>query len=169
MTAKIYRYNFSADFIQQIEYFAKVYKYEDRHEFKEKWDEWLEDNSELVDEEKERLTTLGYDGDIESKMYTSARYYFSKKISKTTVKKRKTYVAIDKSILGIMDEHILENYANEDYTQKNGFEEFYTEHEDLLTYEDNETIKNYNIDLKEKFKKTYKNRYYLMMKKIGAN
>ena len=65
------------------------------------------------------------------------------------------------------DEHILENYANENYTQKNGFEEFYTEHEDLLTYEENTgPIKN---DFKEKYKKTYKNRYYLIAKKNGLN
>lgn len=164
MTAKIYRFNFSPEFIAELEYFAKIHKYEDKNGFKEKWTEWVEENKELIDAEKERLEELNYDGDIDNKMYTSARYYFrKKKEEKVEPKKRKVYVPISKEILGIIDEHISENYDNSGYTQQNGFEDFYEENEDLLEYD---IILSSKENLKDKIKKTYKNRYYIFIKKL---
>lgn len=151
------------EFINELEYFANVYKYEDRHGFKERWNEWIEENEDMIEEEKDRLIELGYEGDIDAKMFTSARYYFRKKQPKSEPKKRKIYTKLSKQILEIMDEHISNNYFKNDYTQKSGFEDFYEQNEDLLIYELDISK---NEALKDKVKKTYKNRYYVMMKKI---
>lgn len=163
MSTKIYRYKFSPKFINQLEYFANVHKYEDRVGFKEKWEEWVEENEEIVEEERDRLIELGYDGDVDNKMFTSARYYFRKKQPKSEPKKRKTYMTISKTILEIIDEHITNNYLKDDYTQKDGFEDFYEQNEDLIKYEihiDKQDV------LKQKIKKTYKNRYFRIVKQL---
>lgn len=162
-SVKIFRYNFSPEFIQQLDYFATIHKYEDRHGFKDKWLEWIEDNQDIIELEKIRLEQLGYNGDVNDKMFTSARYYFRKKQPKTEPKKRKTYTSLGKQMIAIIDEHILHNYSNQYYTQQNGFEEFYNDNEDLLLYENNSVKKD---DLIKKAKKTYKNRYFILMKSI---
>ena len=110
MPTKIYRYKFSQEFIHELECFSNLYKYEDRCGFKEKWAEWIEDNKEIIKNEKDRLLELGYEGNIDNKMFTSARYYFRKKQPKSEPKKRKTYIVISKQILQIIDEHIINNY-----------------------------------------------------------
>lgn len=162
-SVKIFRYNFSPEFIHQIDYFATIHKYEDRYGFKDKWLEWIDDNQEIVELEKDRLEQLGYNGNVKDKMFTSARYYFKKKQPKNEPKKRKTYTTLGKQMLAIIDEHILNNYSTSYYTQQNGFEDFYKDNEDLLLYENTTTKKD---DLLNKVKKTYKNRYFTLMKNI---
>jgi hypothetical protein len=77
--ANTFRFNFSDTVLEKLTQFSKMNKSYDRHAFKEAWKEWLSDNKNMVLEETERLTTLGYDGDITEKMYVSVRYYLRKK------------------------------------------------------------------------------------------
>lgn len=76
---RIYRYEFSKEFMDELYHFSKIHQYDDRHTYKEEWDKWINTNYELIKNEKLRLINLGYKGDIENKMFKSGRYYFRKK------------------------------------------------------------------------------------------
>jgi len=166
-----FRFNFSENFNQQLEYFSKIHKDDDRFDFKEYWDEWIENNEELIDCEKKRLKCIGYEGDVMNKMYVSARYYFRKKNVINYENKNKNQrcdrVTINKEILNLMDEHIKENKLNKNYTPKIGYEEFIKENNLII---ESEIINLLNFiddrnNIEKKIKKTYKNRFYLICRK----
>ena len=167
----IYRYKFKEDFTSDLYVFSKVHQYDDRHSFKEAWNIWVEDNKELIEEEVKRLIKIGYDGDVLDKMFKSARYYFRKKSTgqKEPIKRR-NYVGVQKELLQSMDKHINSNINNPDYKPSEGFSDFCKENTDVLKIEVNHLCKNgmkNSDEIKNKIKKTYKNRYFnLTLKKI---
>lgn len=165
----IFRFKFSDDFISELSQFAKIHQYDDRHAFKEAWNNWVEENQDLVDTESRNLINNGYDGDVLDKMFKSARYYFRKK---STEKKdpvvRRTYINVDKQLLDAMDEHIMENIDDDDYQPKSGFTDFCNSNIELLKKVVNEICQSGIKDAREiedKIKKTYKNRYFVLVKK----
>ena len=165
----IYRYKFTDDFTKELYTFSKVHQYDHRKDFKEAWDIWIEDNDNLVDDEVRRLTNLGYDGDIIDKMFKSARYYFRKKNNENNEpQKRRVYIGVQKDLLDSMDEHIISNINNKDYKPSEGFSLFCKEKIELLKEEVNNLCKagfTDHIEIKDKIKKTYKNRYFMLVKK----
>lgn len=85
---KIFRYKFAEETIQIIYQFSKVHQFDDRETFKEAWDKWLIDNEEQIQSEKRRLLDLGYEGNIDKKLYISSRYYYrNKQVGKQEPKK----------------------------------------------------------------------------------
>jgi len=166
---KIYRYKFSDEFIQELYNFSKIHQYDHRKDFKEAWELWIEEKSVIVSKEFTRLTELGYDGDILNKMFTSARYYFRKKgTEKKTPRMRCTYIGIQKELLDAMDNHIKIKLNETWYKPSIGFNDFCKNNIELLQQEIELLIK-YNIvasdDIKKKIKKTYKNRYFMIINK----
>ena len=165
----IYRYKLTDDFTKELYTFSKIHQYDHRKDFKEAWDIWIEDNDNLVDDEVRRLTNLGYDGDIIDKMFKSARYYFRKKNNeKNEPQKRRVYIGVQKDLLDSMDEHIISNINNKDYKPSEGFSLFCKEKIELLKEEVNNLCKagfTDHIEIKDKIKKTYKNRYFMLVKK----
>lgn len=165
----IYRFKFTEDFMIELHNFSKIHQYDDRKAFKEAWVIWAEENSDLIDAEVTRLNNIGYQGNVLDKMFKSARYYFRKK---STEKKepcdRKEYVGVKKEFLEVMDSHIRRNMKNVDYKPSNGFTIFCKENIELLKdeiailcnlgYTDSNDIRN-------KIKKTYKNRYFILINK----
>jgi len=166
----IFRYKFSDDFTNELFKFSKIHQYEHRKVFKESWENWLLENIEILNKEKNRLKILKYEGNIEEKMFKSARYYFRKKsVEKIKPIQRRNYISINKELLDIMDEH-LENICrnNSKCKPSNSFEEFCKIHIDILKESVNLLVKNgfTNVDeIKNKIKKTYKNRYFLLIRK----
>jgi hypothetical protein len=161
MDTRIYRYNFSDTFANQLYKFSKIHQYDDRKSFKDAWNLWTDENSRYIEDETCRLKRLGYKSDITDKMFKSARYYFRKKdTTKKEPVERKTYVSIDKTLLEIMDKHILENItmkpsvAYEDFVEKNA----------EILQEKMNAMQNIN-DPSQKVKKTYKNRYFVAINK----
>jgi hypothetical protein len=132
----IYRYKFTQEFMNEIYQFAKIHQYDERKYFKESWEIWIESNSDLVNSEVNRLTSLNYQGDIIDKMFKSARYYFRKK---GTVKKepvqRSNYIAVNKELLDAMDEHIITNITKKEYKPSEGFVDFCDTNIELLKEE----------------------------------
>jgi len=166
---KIYRYKLSDEFIEELYKFSKIHQYDHRKDFKDAWELWIDDNSIIVSQEFTRLTELGYDGDILTKMFTSARYYFRKKgTEKKEPRMRCTYIGIQKELLDAMDNHIILKLNEPWYKPSSGFTEFCKEHIELLQQEIELLIK-FNIvasdDIKKKIKKTYKNRYFMIINK----
>ena len=165
----IYRYKFTNEFTGELFTFSKIHQYDHRKDFKEAWKIWLEENESIVDDEVRRLHNLNYDGDVQEKMFKSARYYFRKK---STEKKepieRRIYVSVQKDLLDAIDEHINLQIKNENYKPSQGFDEFCKNNIELLKNEVNILCKNGLTDsneIKKKIKKTYKNRYFLIIKK----
>jgi hypothetical protein len=169
INATIFRFKFTEDFMEDLYKFSKIHQYDHRKDFKEAWNNWIEENDDIINEEVERLLDLGYDGDILDKMFKSARYYFRKK-SPVTIepKQRRPYITVSRDLLEAMDTHIKINIGLPDYQPKTGFVSFYEENNRLIIqtfrsfYEKN--IKDSEF-IQLKLKKTYKNRYFMIISK----
>jgi len=165
----IYRYKFTQEFMNEIYQFSKIHQYDERKDFKEAWEVWMEINSELINSEVNRLTTLNYQGDIIDKMFKSARYYFRKKgtVKKEPVK-RSNYVAVNKELLDAMDQHIIKNITKKEYKPSEGFVDFCDTNIELLKEEvkrlfEEEGLQKDAKTVEKKMKKTYKNRYFMVV------
>jgi len=160
----IFRFNFSEEFNKELGYFSKLHKCEDRIDFKENWQEWMIENDHLINEERKRLINLGYDGDIEDKMYKSVRYYFRKKPLRHEPLQRCARIAVSKDLLRQIDDHIKHNNFNETYTPQIAYEEFSNEYSELIKTEIQQLDMDDNDFMQNKIKKTYKNRFYVMIR-----
>ena len=165
---QIYRYKFLPNIIVLLTKFSKTHQYDPKEIYKEAWEMFVEENSEELGREVIRLTELGYDGDCFDKMYKSARYYFrKKKLSKIEPKKRRKYIACDRDVLDAMDDHINQNIQSEDYKPSDGYDNFVNSNQQLILLEINRMIDNGlndNNAIAKKIKKTYKNRYFQIMR-----
>ena len=160
----IYRYKFTQDVMDELHNFAKIHQYDDRVQFKEAWQLWTKEFEEMIRLEIGRLSNTGYNGDILDKMFKSARYYFRKKPTiKVQVKDRREYISFQKGILTLMDEHIKETRLK----PATGFADFCNLNMEPLKKEIAYLVEHNITDSKiiqTKFKKTYKNRYFLLNK-----
>jgi hypothetical protein len=165
---QIYRYKFTNEFMNEIYMFSKVHQYDHRKVFKEAWDVWIEENNNIVTNEVKRLSELGYDGNIIEKMFKSARYYFRKKSTeKKTLAERRIYVGVQKALLESMDKHIISGIIKTNYKPSEGFDDYCKYHVELLKEQVHILCKNgltNSNEIKKKIKKTYKNRYFLLIK-----
>lgn len=163
----IYRYKFSIEIMNEITAFSKIHQYDDRHTYKEAWNLWKDEQKDFVDAETERLTRLGYVGSVEDKMYKAGRYYFRKKDSTAPKGKqeRRNYISIDRKVREAMDTHICDIMRGDHFTPATGYTDFFGKNSAILAEETHRICKANTTDAKllaEKFKKTYKNRYYLL-------
>lgn len=182
------RFNLSKDLTDELMYFSKLHQFDDRKTFKEAWIKWKENenNKILLDLEINRLHNDGFEGNSEDKIFKSLRYYFKKKVSKETSekipqKKRKQYESLSEDFLGKIDEHIYNQLQSNiisktkttestilitSVSQANAYYDFCLNHKDIIQNEINLLIqknseKKYTaIELSNKFKKTYKNRFF---------
>jgi hypothetical protein len=165
----IYRYKFTNHFTDELYKFSKIHQYDHRKDFKEAWETWIDENSELIDSEIRRLVNLGYDGDILDKMFKSARYYFRKKSTeKKAPVKRRLYVGSQKELLEAMDQHINSSILSGEFKPSDGFDEFCRKNVEILKEQINQFIRagiSDSIEIKSKIKKTYKNRCFLIISK----
>ena len=163
-SANIYRYKFTQDIMDELHNFSKIHQFDDRHQFKEAWQLWTVEFDETIRVEIQRLSHNGYEGDILDKMFKSARYYFRKKSSvKPEVKERREYVSFQKDILILMDQHINSTKLK----PADGFTDFCNANMEPLKKEITYLVEHNIKDSKQiqaKFKKTYKNRYFLLNK-----
>ena len=172
---QIYRFKLNSDIVNMINDFSKLHERADKKTYKEKWNEWLETNKEIIDREKLRLSDLGFNKNVEDKMYRSGRYYFRKKSNneEKETKIRRKYIACDISFIELIDKHINESMESlkSDFKPSKEylvFEEKYKseindEIERIIESPESENIK--KSDAVDKIKKTYKNRYYLISHK----
>jgi hypothetical protein len=168
-TSNIFRYKFDSPIVNLINTFATTHKYDDASQFRDEWGEFIKDNKASIDREKQRLINLGYTGDINNKMYKSARYYFkNKSTEKKKTKQRRKYVTLNKEFLADMDRHILTVAFQQDMKPAHAYNNFVSD----ATYSeklDDVIQKLLDNDWKEpaaesKLKKTYKNRYFMQQK-----
>jgi hypothetical protein len=166
LNIQIYRFQFTDELNREIYKFAKIHQYEHRKVFKEAWEVWLEENNDIIAREIVRLNNIGYDGDVIDKMFKSARYYYRKKSTeKKALSERREYIGVQKDFLAAMDNHIKKGLLYEDYKPSDGFDGFCKDNIDLLKEEVQMLCKNgltNSEEIKNKIKKTYKNRYFLV-------
>ena len=169
--SKIYRYKFSKGFIENLKEFTRIHKYDEAKIFKEKFEEWKEENKEIIQREQIYMRNMGYEGDVISKMYKSARYYFKNKSNeKTKPKKRRQYIGIDIILKDKMDEFISDKInSNEDCPKPaDAFTEFIeNESNKIILSSEKQRLVSFGLsenDVDKKFKKTFKNRYFLKFK-----
>ena len=93
----IFRFKFTNEFTEHLLSFAKLHQYDDRVTYKEQWSRWLQNNDAFIQDESNRMKTLGYDGNVLEKMYKSGRYYFRTK-TKNQPKTRRKYISIDNTV-----------------------------------------------------------------------
>ena len=170
-TIKTYRYKFSKGFLEDLKEFTRIHKFDEAKVFKEHFDEWKDENKEIINREMNYMRNMGYEGDVITKMYKSARYYFKNKSNvKAKPKKRRQYIGIDVLLKDKMDEFIQEKIDGNNETPKpaDAYTEFIENEKNniMLTTEKKRLISfglNEN-DVDNKFKKTFKNRYFLKLK-----
>ena len=180
-----YRYKLSPEIIDEITRFSKIHMFSSREVFREKWNEWLVANNELIDKEKARLTEIGYTKSVTAKMFISARYYFKNKEHKPEqdtsnekdTSKPRAYIKISKELLNKIDIYIGEN-SNRDLKPSTSYELFTELNRDLIDGETNrltlEVVKEEKDKDKDKdekairencrakIKKTFKNRCFVL-------
>jgi hypothetical protein len=172
--------------VEQLSSFAKIHEYDDRKEFKEAWQKWMEepDIKNLIMTEVARLTVNGLSGDILDRMYKSARYYYRKKggevVNEPTIRKeyeglpRKVLKTIDDYIYSEIDRNIVETEKGGNHiitiTAAQSFTSYCKLHYDVISdllppmnQEEDSVNTNMREELKkvtDRLKKTYKNRFY---------
>ena len=167
-TKATFRYKFSENFMGSLIEFSRVHKFDKPDIFKEHWEEWTKYNKEIINLESDRLLRLGYTGNVGTKMYKSARYYFKNKSSvKKEPKKRRQYIGLERSLLDSMDEHIEAIGKREKPAQAfNNFMD--SEKYRMILKQEKSRLRSYNMDAEDihtKLKKTYKNRHFNKTKK----
>lgn len=185
VTIKTNRYTYSEEVVEQLSSFAKVHEYDDRKEFKEAWQKWMEepDVKNLIGSEVARLTVNGLTGDVLDRMYKSARYYYRKKCGEAVTEPtiRKEYEGLPRSVLKTIDDYIYsEINRNIAETEKGGnhiititaaksFTTYCKLHYDVISdllppmNDEDKVNTNMREELKkvtDRLKKTYKNRFY---------
>jgi hypothetical protein len=165
----IYRYKFTDEFTSELFKFSKIHQYDHRKDFKKAWLVWLDLNEELVESESRRLTNLSYIGDINDKMFKSARYYFRKKSTeKKAPIQRRCYIQVQKELLEAIDNHIRNMIISNETKPSDGFDDFCKNNKEALNIEVQNLYQSGMRDateIKNKIKKTYKNRYFLIISK----
>ena len=173
-TKSIFRFKFSKEFSDELFNFSKMHQHDERNVYKQEWDRWVNNNSFIIEEETKKLKENGFKGDVFDKMYKSSRYYFrKKKAEKVDPKKRRKYVSIDSDIIENMDNYIKQNINFYHVKPSISYEQFCMDYSNELDQEENRLI-DYGLEsnyINKKFKKTYKNRYFIInkMKKNGNN
>jgi hypothetical protein len=184
---KIFRYKLSDEVNDALALFTSLNRYNERKEIKNAWQQWCSKNVILVQDESRRLENLGYSGDdatVKKKMWTSVRYYHMKKNTKTiggggvvdgthisdtnnvTVKKRRKYITLDREFLELIDKHINEQIKSITFTPARSYELFVDEYDDNIkrVVQSLEGKGLSEDDFAFKLKKTYKNRYFNIIK-----
>jgi len=173
----IYRYKFSNEITELISNFSKLHQFDDRSDFREAWDIFYNSNIQVINEEKARLQDLNYKGNIDDKLFKSARYYFRNKALITSNtnseqiveksnkhEKKRDYITLSILILDLMDQHIKSNINKSDFTPANAYTNFCNTFTEEIKREIQILISEYNDissnNISNKIKKAYKNRYY---------
>jgi hypothetical protein len=159
---EIYRHKFAPEISQKIAEFSTEYGDSSLADFKSHWSEFLVTNKEVIEKEASRLHNEGMTANIIEKMFTSARYWHTKKQTKTIKDKNdKSYVTTTRAFLAAMDAHI-QKYGSI-MKPSDAFTHFCEANLDALKNEIT-YLKAANLtvdDIRTKIKKTYKNRHFV--------
>lgn len=182
MIIKKFRYDFTEEIGILLNDFSSNHENEKFKEFQKSWNIWI-NNPEIkikLNNERIRLIKEGYEGDVLDKMYKSSRYYCKKKnnsiIEKKQIKHTNRFSTIllriiDNSLTNEFKEHI-KKFNEVSLNQPDSYSRFCIYHKDDLLNEF-KRIRQVNgficNSIETKLKKTYKNRFHNIKKKIVEN
>ena len=139
------------------------------------WSNFVQSHQSLIELEEQRLRALGYTGDLNSKMFRSARYYRKPKNGQQEERVgvvRREYVATPEELLTKMDAHVRDNcFGTEPLSPKQGWAAFQEANRVAVEAAINDlsgTNKLTRPEAEEKVKKAYKNRHFLQRRKRQA-
>ena len=156
-----------------------------RSEADTRWGEFVTENEGMFETERRRLTALGYMGDLNTKMFRSARYYRGPRqqaagagdgaragadgaAAEPVV--RREYIAPPEHLLALMDEHVrLHCFGAEPRPPAHGWAAFQTEYGQAVTLVTQGLTGSDRLTSEQadaKVKKAYKNRHFLQRQKI---
>lgn len=177
MPARVYRHAIGPNILEKLRPFAQLHSSLSSKEFKTKWEVWCTTNELLIASESRRLVSLDYSGDIISKLYRAARYYFKTKPPTLTPQRKSNstpYLSLSPVLLRSMDTHIRANLAGtEPQPPATLYSNYIATHVELIplfTAEAERLRDHANLSddaIASKFKKTYKNRYFLMARAVS--
>lgn len=177
-----FRYIYTDEVADLLNEFAEIHRYDERKTFKSEWENWIanDDIKKQLHQEIKRLESMGMDDDIMDRMFKSARYYYRKKPliekrkAETKQPKQKTpYIGFTSATLQHMDEYIQKKEKLQ-ISPANLYELYCNENKEIIGAEIKEYKKKWEDkspnqllpaeEFIHKFKKTFKNRYYLLKK-----
>lgn len=163
---KQHHFDYSEDFAELLSAFSKLHLEDNNKTFKIAWLQWKDANSDMIQTEITKMKSAGYEGDVEEKMYFSARYYYRKKAIReqtniaTETAHRKKYKCTDKDILVQMNNHIIAYIYNTQITDVMNIRNVIPSE----AYSD--YCEKYGILEEAITKKNYKNLYWRITKKV---
>lgn len=171
MSQTTYRFKFNKELLDSIKEFSKLHCNDNCDDFLDAFHLWKRVNNEIISLEEKRILDLGFNGNIEEKIYKSARYYFKNK-KNTTYKLNKqlktNYIPRNPVFFKMMETYINKNpikasllykeFINE--TDTNILSEINTEIVRLKTFELNQ------MECLQKIKKMFNNAYYKIKKQL---
>lgn len=175
MVYKRFRFDFSKKTTDLLSVFSQEHSEEKCKQYQCSWRDWINNDNikKVLELECSMLKGAGFEGDVYDKMYKSARYYYKKRKNNSEKYQEKKLIIhtnrFSSSFLKSMDE-IIQSQLKEDI-KKNNYErsqiEFFHNYcnihkNDIVTElrEIKEIKGEIPDDIKEKLKKTYKNRFY---------
>jgi hypothetical protein len=164
---KIYRFKFSDATSKEIEYFSSKHQGDEATVFRENWNQWVENNNDIIERETRTLENMGFTGDCVKKMWTSARYYHKNKHTKRKIvvdKKERQYIFIDPSLIETIDNFIRKHLSEADFKPSHYFKIFLDGYDSQikLAITDLETQQVAKDCAMQKIKKTFNNRYFIL-------
>jgi len=162
----IYRHKFAEEISEKIAEFSAEYGGASLADFKKQWSSFLTIHRVAIDKEVSRLHDEGMTADVVEKMFTSARYWHTKKHSVTKICSEKAYVTTTKAFLEAIDAHIQKTGSA--MKPSDAFADFCEQNLETLKTEIAH-LKAVNIsadDIRTKIKKTYKNRHFVITKRV---
>jgi hypothetical protein len=194
ITIPTYRHAFSKDVIDTLNEFSRIHRHDDLTDFKKYWGVLLHDNRVLFSTEHDRLVEGGFKGNVMDAMFKSSRFYYRKlhlNNNPTKSVNKKRYMCLTDDFLHSIDKHIertislkLSSSSCKDSSSfishvnpATSYTDFCSTHLTDIRIEVDTLIANIKAkndsplsgeDIIFKFKKTYKNRFYVIQRKIGG-
>jgi len=173
MSQTTYRFKFNKDFLNTIREFSKIHSQDCGEDFLEAFQVWKRFNYEAIHKEEKRIVDLGFKGDIEEKIYKSARYYFknkkSKPITETHTYLKTNYIPRNKAFFSLLETYIKNNSSVKPSIL---YKRFINETDSEISsgiLNELTRLKNYQLDQNDsnkKIKKAFNNAYYKVKKKL---
>ena len=166
---KQYRHPFNNHFIKLINNTIIKFLDYNNDEFNLYLESWFIDNKKIINNEEYRIKNNGYNGNFHIKLKNCIKYYRNKNIHKKTTNVKpinNIKIRFSNNISNLIKRHI-HNYYND--KPSISYVLFVNNHNDLIVIEFN---KYKNIDMKllyDRLKKSYKNHYNNIHKKLNYN
>jgi len=192
----INRFKYTDDFNDYLKYFANIHRHDSCKDFQQHWTDFINTEKLLFDNEVALMLQSGYKGDPYAAMYKSVRFYYRKLFinnrdydsdNKLAKKPARTYITFPHHFIDMVDTYIKQKIAGQlktidgdNFTStispSETLKTFCREHEnDIMNAiqtiiidikEKNSETDFVELNLSQKFKKMYKNRFYKIQEKL---